>query len=315
MPLVRDLVPGGATPMPPSKTLTSRGSARCPGDACPDSDLPPADSLADSADTLADSGEFPAEGAWLWLDPSGHVRDLATLRSALNTRRAFGIPGASLLSFFLPQALREQAGLDDGGAFERELAQALGGQAVTTRVTCATGDFQVALAPTQCVLGHPAGAICAVSPLESTPSTRVRALVVEPDPEARALLTSYLRSAQVPCGTDVREAGSALEAFQRLGTFAPDLIVLQVYLPTLDGLSFLRALRADPRYREVSVVAVLAHPPTDAELERLKDYVSVIVQPKVGRSRPAVEVQLQPVFEALAARAKDVCREKGLRGS
>jgi CheY-like chemotaxis protein len=79
-------------------------------------------------------------------------------------------------------------------------------------------------------------------------------LLVEDHPMNRKLFRDILEFR-----FDVVEAESAEEARERLRTFTPDLILMDVQLPGLDGLSFTRELKSDPRTAGVPVVAVSAH--------------------------------------------------------
>lgn len=53
---------------------------------------------------------------------------------------------------------------------------------------------------------------------------------------------------------------TAEQALTSLRGDLPDVVLLDLNLPAMDGLSFLRLLRADPATRELPVVAVTAHP-------------------------------------------------------
>jgi CheY-like chemotaxis protein len=68
----------------------------------------------------------------------------------------------------------------------------------------------------------------------------------------------YLRDVQVlllrDAGYSATAVGSAREALQRLPELAPDLILLDVSMPGMDGRQFLSRLRATPRWRDVPVV-------------------------------------------------------------
>jgi CheY-like chemotaxis protein len=88
-------------------------------------------------------------------------------------------------------------------------------------------------------------------------------LIVEDHPMNRKLLRDILEFQ-----FDVVEASSAEEALHLLaGDFRPDLILMDVQLPGMDGLSLTRRLKADPALTAVPVVAVSAHATAhDAEL-------------------------------------------------
>lgn len=61
-------------------------------------------------------------------------------------------------------------------------------------------------------------------------------------------------------GLEVFIANSAMEAFGLLASVTPDLILLDIMMPGIDGTAFLRGLRADPRLGIVPVLIVTAYP-------------------------------------------------------
>ena len=68
----------------------------------------------------------------------------------------------------------------------------------------------------------------------------------------------YLRDVQVLLLTDAGYAataiGNAREALERLPEVAPDLILLDVSMPGMDGRQFLARLRATPEWQHVPVI-------------------------------------------------------------
>src|SRR5205085_4891932 len=60
-------------------------------------------------------------------------------------------------------------------------------------------------------------------------------------------------------GYDVRVAADAAEALQVVETFLPRLILMDLQLPGMDGLELTRRLKADPRTRDVKVLALTAY--------------------------------------------------------
>lgn len=81
-----------------------------------------------------------------------------------------------------------------------------------------------------------------------------RVLVVEDNPLNRRLAVDVLRSA----GYEVAEAEGAREARLWLARSLPDLIVLDISLPGIDGIALLRQLRADQRTHAIPIVATTA---------------------------------------------------------
>ncbi|THF82182.1 response regulator transcription factor [Cohnella fermenti] len=65
--------------------------------------------------------------------------------------------------------------------------------------------------------------------------------VVEDDPDIQDLITSFLRHE----GYDVHCASSAAGGFELLSSREPDLIVLDIQLPDMDGITFCKHIRSD----------------------------------------------------------------------
>ena len=80
-------------------------------------------------------------------------------------------------------------------------------------------------------------------------------LVVEDNPVNRRLVEFLLRSN----GYQVREASTAQEAFEILKTERPDLILMDVQLPGMDGLEATRKLKENAATRDIPVVAVTSY--------------------------------------------------------
>jgi CheY-like chemotaxis protein len=80
-------------------------------------------------------------------------------------------------------------------------------------------------------------------------------LVVEDYPDNLALMT-YLLSA---AGHDVRGAVTGRQTVTTAREELPDIVVLDIQLPDMDGYQVLAELRADPSTASVPVVAVTAY--------------------------------------------------------
>jgi CheY-like chemotaxis protein len=81
---------------------------------------------------------------------------------------------------------------------------------------------------------------------------RQRVLVVDDYPDARDMYRSYLEL----CGFDVIEAVNGVEALQRAFDAAPDVILMDLSLPIMDGWEATRRLKEDPRTAGIPVVAL-----------------------------------------------------------
>jgi CheY-like chemotaxis protein len=80
-------------------------------------------------------------------------------------------------------------------------------------------------------------------------------LLVE-DNEVNRRLAGFLLRSQ---GYEVREATTALAAFEMLDKERPDLIVMDIQLPGIDGLEATRKLKEQPTTADIPVIAVTSY--------------------------------------------------------
>ena len=84
------------------------------------------------------------------------------------------------------------------------------------------------------------------------------AMIVD-DNEASALLAGTLLEV---AGFDVRVVASAEEALMQVRKAKPDVVIIDLLLPGLDGLGFARVLRGDPEIASIPLIAVTAAEPS-----------------------------------------------------
>jgi CheY-like chemotaxis protein len=85
---------------------------------------------------------------------------------------------------------------------------------------------------------------------------RRKVLVVDDAPAVRA----WLAEALAPLGFDVAEAADGEEGLRRAAEVMPDLVVMDVAMPVLDGVEATRRLRRMPQLAAVPVIATSASP-------------------------------------------------------
>jgi signal transduction histidine kinase len=89
-----------------------------------------------------------------------------------------------------------------------------------------------------------------------------RVLIVD-DQEANRLLLRDLLESQ---GHEVAEAVDGVEALERVADAAPDVVLLDVGMPGIDGFEVCRRLKADPATATIPVLLVTAHNQRDQRL-------------------------------------------------
>jgi CheY-like chemotaxis protein len=77
-------------------------------------------------------------------------------------------------------------------------------------------------------------------------------LVVEDDQQAKEGLTEYL----VGQGYRVSDAKDGAEALLKVETYLPDVVLLDLALPGIDGWAVTRRLRSDQRFKRIAVIAM-----------------------------------------------------------
>ncbi len=89
-----------------------------------------------------------------------------------------------------------------------------------------------------------------------------RILVVDDEPQIRRILRTTLSSA----GYEVEDARSGEEALQKLRDYRPDLVLLDINMPGLDGVETCREIRIDPN---VAILMLTVHNTEAAKVQAL----------------------------------------------
>jgi two-component system phosphate regulon response regulator PhoB len=87
-------------------------------------------------------------------------------------------------------------------------------------------------------------------------------LVVDDEPHFSAILSEILRS----FGYIVRQVYSVQDALEVIEQERPDLILTDIMMPGIDGLTFVRKLRSDPIWSSIpTIIATAKSHPSDVE--------------------------------------------------
>ncbi|MCA9711756.1 MAG: response regulator, partial [Myxococcales bacterium] len=101
-----------------------------------------------------------------------------------------------------------------------------------------------------------------------------RILVVDDDPWILRMVTASLRKRQFAVDT----ARDGRQALERVKASVPDVIITDVMMPVMDGWTFVKQLRQDPRLAKIPVIFLTALNKDAAKLRSLglteQDYLS-----------------------------------------
>ena len=84
-----------------------------------------------------------------------------------------------------------------------------------------------------------------------------RILVVDDDKSIRDMLTKALTEAGPYL---VEEASNGIEACIKLGTYRPDLLILDMFMPEMDGLEVCRTIKSESEFSDMNVIITTGFP-------------------------------------------------------
>jgi signal transduction histidine kinase/DNA-binding response OmpR family regulator len=133
-------------------------------------------------------------------------------------------------------------------------------------------------------------------------------LVVDHDDAARALLRAMLETE----GWNVREAENGKAALARMEEERPQLVLLDLLMPEMDGFEFTERVRQHDTLRSVPIVVVTSHDLSREERQRLNGYVETVVQ-KAGDSPDALLHRVRELLGGFGAERQMITRTGGER--
>src|SRR3974390_1040175 len=82
-----------------------------------------------------------------------------------------------------------------------------------------------------------------------------RILVVEDQPDSRKIIRDMLASTDY----EITEAENGEQALDAIAKQRPDLILMDIQLPIIDGYTATRKIKADPALRSIPLIAVTSY--------------------------------------------------------
>ena len=136
-----------------------------------------------------------------------------------------------------------------------------------------------------------------------------RILVVDDVPDTLNLLTTWLETQ----GYDTLRASNGNQAIQQAVEHLPDLILLDVMMPQMDGIETCRQLKTRPQTATIPVILVTAKDPSDARAEGMiagaTDYITkpvnlhdliIRVDAALAKQRESLPVDVQRLIEEIS---------------
>lgn len=105
----------------------------------------------------------------------------------------------------------------------------------------------------------------------------LRILVVDDDPQLSGYLVEVLGSLSTPVETEVARDG--FDAGRKVLKFRPDIVLLDLMMPGLDGFEVCRRLKQDPATSDVRIIAMTGYP-SPGNIERIRAAGAEVCLPK-----------------------------------
>jgi len=135
--------------------------------------------------------------------------------------------------------------------------------------------------------------------MEEVDLNRAKILLVDDQPENLDVVIGILE----PQGYDIRIGRSGLEALELVQRVVPDLILLDVMMPGLDGFETCRRLKTMPTINAIPVIFLTARTEAEAVIEGFEaggvDYIAKPFKEQELRVRVATHIKLRLFMEAL----------------
>jgi signal transduction histidine kinase/DNA-binding response OmpR family regulator len=145
--------------------------------------------------------------------------------------------------------------------------------------------------------------LAALERTTGAPTNRV--LVVDDEPAAVDLITQLLEDE----GYQIKGVSSGEEALRALEAEAPDIILLDLLMPEMDGFEVIERIKANPGWKDIPIVVVTAKDLTDSDWQFLRQRVDKIIR-KSGLDRETLVGEVQGLLREYTASRKGGSAQK-----
>ena len=193
-----------------------------------------------------------------------HHSSLVTLHFSIFDT-GIGIPETRLEDIFSPfqqisEHTRHREGAGLGLSVSRKLVELMGGELHVASVVGQGSTFGFTLTVPEVADWQPrptlpARRIIGYRPLDEMNAHTLTVLIADDKWENRSVLVNFL----TPLGFTIEEACDGQEALEKIVERQPDLILMDLVMPRLNGYEAIRNIRANPRIRQPKIIAVSAN--------------------------------------------------------
>ena len=133
------------------------------------------------------------------------------------------------------------------------------------------------------------------------------ALVIDDEEPARKMVAQILEKE----GWNVIQAENGLVAMEKMAETKPDLILLDLIMPQMNGYEFVAELHKNSKWQSIPIVVVTASDVTIEDRVRLDGYVEKVL-PKRALTEEALLAEIRDVISACVERNQQKKNTAGL---
>ena len=112
-----------------------------------------------------------------------------------------------------------------------------------------------------------------------------KVLIVDDEPDILEIISYNL----IKEGYEILTAKNGIEALDKVASYKPDLVILDIMMPKMSGVEVCKILRSKPEYNDTLIIFLSALSDESSQIKGLEtgadDYVSKPISPKVLVSR------------------------------
>ncbi len=134
-------------------------------------------------------------------------------------------------------------------------------------------------------------------------------LIIDDTPEDIRLIRRILEAPRTPGDQRlaylIHEASNGALGIEAVHQNPPDLIILDLMMPEVDGFAVLGALKADPRTRHIPIVVVTAKTLTEQDHQRLNGHIEALLSKGLFSERELMEHVAMALSKVMEAKRSD----------